>query len=602
MSPPGNPASVLPDFRDLASRIARTRSDFGRVYDEVRAAVPNTRPFIAVSAGATSDQVAFERALRLANEQGWFTQLGERLIHDGFFPDKSAAVTDLQALISVALGFPDASVVERGGLRARARLCRVEVAKDGNPEAVTGTGFLVGPSAVLTAFHVVASLVDDQTGAPKPGSERQLRVRFDHATGRRVTVEYKVPESWLAASRQPHLAEIATAQEIPELVSPAGNVDLRGFLDYAVIVVAGSPGSERGYYDIERAVEPPVDGTIHLFQHPMGVQQRQTDGEFTGFRDPPSKERIDHTANAVTGSSGGLLLDGDYALVGLHQGAHGEPVVNTGISAIAIRDHVLAQGANLLDSRYVQAFRVADDSRPILGRSKCQEWVRRTSKPLVRVSPFAGSKGVSFTLEIMRACLPESENVIKRVQVLELDSDAMNTAAMLLGRLGVDAADLPTEADANTSRGAWLGQLVAAFGARVEEAHRGRTVWLVIDDLEKTEHTIPDGSVRDFLSELYKQSANLKSLRIVLLGMTDFPSGFPAGFVDDEDISPPQLADIVSYVRLRLTAGGIDHSAAEVERFARLIDLTSGTDITSLSDYVADKVDRVLNAAIEALL
>jgi hypothetical protein len=296
-----------------------------------------------------------------------------------------------------------------------------------------------------------------------------------------------------------------------------------------------------------------------------------------------------------------LLLDGNYALVGLHQGAHGAPVVNTGISAIAIRDHVLAQGANLLDSRYVQAFRVADDSRPILGRPKCQEWVRRTSKPLVRVKPFTGSKGVSFTLEIMRACLPEGDHVIKCVQVLEFDSDAMRTAAMLLGRLGVGAADLPTEADANTSRGAWLGQLVAAFGARVEEAHRDRTVWLVIDDLEKTEHTIPDGSVRDFLSELYKQSANLKNLRIVLLGMTDFPSGFPTGFVDDEDISPPQLADIVSYVRLRLTAGGIDHSAAEVERFAKLIDLTSGTDITSLSDYVADKVDRVLNAAIEAL-
>ena len=600
MSPPGNPAPVLPDFRNLASRITRTRSDFERVYDEVRAAVPDTRPFKAVCAGTTSDQVAFERALRQADEEDWFTQLCERLIHDGFFPDESAAVTDLQALISVALGFPDASVVERGGLRARARLCRVEVAKDGNPEAVTGTGFLIGPSTVLTAFHVVASLVD-QTGTPKPGSERQLRVRFDHATGRRVTAEYKVPGSWLVASRMPHPAEIATAQEIPELISPAGNVDLRGFLDYAVIVVAGSPGSERGYYDIERAVEPLADGTIHLFQHPMGVQQRQTIGKFTGFRDPPSTERIDHTANAVTGSSGGLLLDGNYALVGLHQGAHGEPVVNTGISAIAIRDHVLDQGANLLDSRYVQAFRLADDSRPILGRSKCQEWVRRTSKPLVRVKPFTGSKGVSFTLEIMRACLPESEHVIKRVQVLELDSDAMKTAAMLLGRLGVGAADLPTEADANTSRGAWLGQLVAAFGARVEEAHRDRMVWLVIDDLEKTGHTIPDGSVRDFLSELYKQSANLKNLRIVLLGMTDFPSGFPTGFVDDEDISPPQLDDIVSYVRLRLTAGGIDHSAAEVERFAKLIDLTSGTDITSLSDYVADKVDRVLNAAIEAL-
>ena len=87
----------------------------------------------------------------------------------------------------------------------------------------------------------------------------------------------------------------------------------------------------------------------------------------------------------------------------------------------------------------------------------------------------------------------------------------------------------------------------------------------------------------------------------MLLGLTDFPSGFPAGFVDDEDISPPQVADIVSYLRLRLTAGGIDHSTAEVDRFAQLVNLTCGADISALSDYVADKVDRVLNDAIQAV-
>jgi Trypsin-like peptidase domain len=606
VSSPNNPAPVLPDFRDLASRIARTRSEFGRVYEEVRAAVPksvasHTRPFIAVSAGATSDQVAFERALRLADEEGWFTQLSERLIHDEFFPEESASVTALQALISVELGFTDAFVVERGGLQARSRLCRVEVAKGGNPVAVTGTGFLVGPSAVLTSFHVVASLIDDQTDAPVPGSERQLRVRFDHSTGRREGAEYKVPQSWLVVRSRPHPAETVAVAGIEQLVSPAGTVDLSGFLDYAVIVVAGSPGAERGYYDLDRAVKPKSRGTIHLFQHPMGVPQRQTIGEFRGFRDPPNLERIDHTANAEVGSSGGLLLDANYQLVGLHQGAHGTPVVNTGISALAIRAHVQGQNANLLDSRFVQAFRVADGSRPILGRSSCQELIRRTSKPLVRVRPLMGGKGVSFTLEIMRACLPGSEHVIESVQVLELNSDAMRTAALLLSRLGVPAADLPTAPDASTSRGAWIGQLVASFGSRVQETHRDRTVWLLLDDLQKREHPIPDGSVRDFLSEVYTQSTNFKNLRIVLLGMTDFPSGFPTGFVDDEDISPPQLADIVSYIRLRLTAGGIDHSVAEVDRFAMLIELTCGADITSLSDYVADKVDRVLNTAIEAL-
>jgi hypothetical protein len=179
----GGQGPPLPDFHDLASRVTRTRSDFGRVYDEVRAAVPTSRPFIAVSAGATSDQVAFERALRLANEEGWLTQLGVRLIHDGFLPDQSTAVTALQALIKADLGFPDAVQVERGGLRARQRLCRVEVAIDGNPEAITGTGFLVGPSTVLTAYHVVSSLVD-AAGVATAGSERRLKVRFDFATGR----------------------------------------------------------------------------------------------------------------------------------------------------------------------------------------------------------------------------------------------------------------------------------------------------------------------------------------------------------------------------------------------------------------------------------
>jgi glyoxylase-like metal-dependent hydrolase (beta-lactamase superfamily II) len=50
---------------------------------------------------------------------------------------------------------------------------------------------------------------------------------------------------------------------------------------------------------------------------------------------------------------------------------------------------------------------------------------------------------------------------------------------------------------------------------------------------------------------------------------------------------------------MRLTAGGIDHSTAEVERFAKLVDVTCGEEIASLSDFVADKVDRVLNEGDE---
>jgi hypothetical protein len=604
----------LPDFRDLASQIARTRTDFGRVYDEIRSTIPeDTRSFKVVALGTTSDSIAFERALRQAKEEGWFAHLAERLFRDDFLPNRSPAVTDLQAVLSVALGFPDASVVEKGGLRARARLCRIEVKIGGRVDAVTGTGFLVGPSTILTSFHVVSTLVDTVTVPPtppsdrqlsvlpKPRSDRQLSVRFDHATDRGESRVYRVPESWLVSSSPPHPSEISAGKVGGiEVRSPVDKITLDGYLDYAVIVVTGSPGAERGYYNLDEAVDPAAGETIHLFQHPMGVQQRQAAGIFRGFRTFSSRERLNHSANTLPGSSGGLLLDGDFRLVGLHQGSYGgSAVVNTGISAKSIGEHIRFERADLLDGRYVQAYRLTDDSRPILGRAKCQEWIRRARRPLVRVKPTSMGKGISFTVDIMRACLPPGDHVIQGFSAIDLDSDAMRTAEMLLSRLGVRAAGLPTVAEVNSTRGVWIRQLVNVFVSRIAETYRGRNVWLVIDDLEKHEHAIPDSSVRDFLSELYSQASGFKNLRIVLLGLRDFPSGFPIGWVDDEDIAPPQAIDVASYVRYRLTDNGIDYSAAEVDRLSELIMLTAGPDITLLSDYIAEKVDRVLSRAFE---
>jgi hypothetical protein len=586
------PTPPLPDLGDLASRISRTRSEFARIYDEVRAQRPHSRPFLVVSMGF-DDRTAFERALRQANEEQWFTDLGARLVQDGFLID-GGAVTALHALLRRERGFDDTVQIEKGSMRASNRLCRVEVGVGDNPQAITGTGFLVGPGTVLTSFHVIAGLLDGSV--PARDSARRLRMRFDHTTGNSASPEYRVPDEWLLASSPPHPAELPAGATTPR--PPSGDVDLTGHLDYAVIAIAGSPGAERGYYELECTVEPKVGDRVHLFQHPMGAQQRHADGEFTTFREASSRQRIDHTANALEGSSGGLLLDGDYNLIGLHQGAHGNPVVNTAISAVAIRDDIRRQGADLLSSRYLQIHRMADGSRPILGRMRCQEWARRPAKSLVRVKSPGDCKGVSFTLSIMQACLPSGDHVIARVQAIELPSDALRTAALLLERLGVSAADLPTEPEASTAHAAWIMRLGSEFVARVAQTHRDRIVWLAIDDLHKSE--IPEGGVRDFLFELYRRSVDFTNLRIVLLGLTTTPTGFPTGLVADEDISPPQLEDIVSYVRIQLTAGGVDHTRMEVVRFAKLVEVTIGTEITKLSDFVADKVDRALQFAIEA--
>ena len=590
------------DFGAIASQIVKTRTDFGRLFDEVGSASPAARPFKVVSLGVVADNVAFERALRIAEEGGWFHALGERLIADEFLPRESKGATNLQAVISEALGFPDASVVERGGLRARARLCRVEVEVNGIPNAITGTGFLVGPSTVLTSFHVVSALLDPAAMRPAVGSERFLTVTFDHASDRRKSVSYRVPPEWFVCGREPHPAEVTIdAGAGVKLAADFSPAALAGYLDYAVIVVAGSPGAERGFYDLGKAVAPESGSAVHLFQHPMGVQQRHTSGIVTGFRAGTGEERIDHTANSLQGSSGGLLVDGNYLLIGLHQGSYGtSPVVNTAISAVAIREHVVASRADLLDSRYAQAYRLADGSRPILGRPQCQDWIRRGTRPVVRAKPALIGRGDTFTSKIMAACLPPGEHLIGSVSAFDLRADAGETVKMLLERLGVPFADLPTVADVNSSRGVWIAELVETFVSRIGKTHPTRTVWIVMDDLQKSETPVPEGSVAEFLSALYLRSAGLTNLRIVLLGLRNFPSGFPHAFAQDEDILPPRVEDIASYVRSQLTANGIDYSASEIDRISKLIMRSGGDDITALSDYVSEKVDPVLSDAGEA--
>lgn len=588
------------DLRDLAGQVICSRKDFERVYDEIRPKDRETRSFMVAALGASNEMLAFAAALKSAEDEDWFTALAERLLRDGFLQADTKPVTTLQAIMKRQLGLPDAVDVEQGGLRARARLCRVDVAIDGQPGAITGTGFLVGPSTVVTSYHVVSALVDPSTGKPTPGSPLQLTVRFDHATDANQPSIYRAPENWLVCSRPPHPDEVSRRGDgRVDLSAPAAANALKGHLDYAVILLAGSPGAERGYYDLAAAVDPVPGRPVHLFQHPQGIQQRQTAGTLAGFRPQSDNERIDHDANSLDGSSGGLLLDGNYALLGLHQGAYGKPVINTAIAATAIRADVRSRNIDLLESSYAQAYRLADGSRPILGRSTCQEWIRRAPKPLVRVKS-AKNKGVSFTFGIMQACLPPGGHTIQKLNSSELHSDAARTAELILGQFGVDAAGLPTIAEANSSRTVWIKELASAFVARLGAAFQGRTAWLVIDDdLTKRNQTIPEGSVQDFLSELYRQSSGFGNLRIVLLGLPTAPGSFPHGLTHTEDVLPPQSTDVASYLRFGLTAKGHTYSSREIDRLTRLVMLSAGPGIEQLSDYVAEKVDGMLASEAE---
>ena len=448
----------------------------------------------------------------IRDREGWLDDLAEELLSAGLFIGQPVVVTNLQGVVRRAFGWPDAANVERGVASARRRICKVDVIAGSvtsgeNITASSGTGFLIGPSVVLTSFHVVKDLVNEQlpnTGGrtPKDGSASMLIVTFDFATDQHEPEIYKVAaDNWLIGSSLPHPAELGS-------VDTAEVIDLSGNLDYAAILIAGSPGSERGHYDIQNLVEPTFKAQAHLMQHPLQLKQRFTTGELTGFRPDSGEERLLHTANSGSGSSGGLLLDGNYQLVGLHQGEIPGPgrlvESNTAISAIAIARDFARQNIDPLRSDYVYQHRIADKSRPIVGRQNCQDWAR-SGDPLVRVFNRGGRRGHSFSEFIMRACLPTSDHFIVKITVPEFPTRVLETADLLLERLAVPNPGFTTEEEASTSRGAWITVVVAEFLSAVNIHHTERTPWVLIDDFR--EGIVPEAGCAEFLSELYRQVA-----------------------------------------------------------------------------------------------
>ena len=105
-----------------------------------------------------------------------------------------------------------------------ARVCRVQVDIGGTMQY--GTGFLVGPDLVLTAYHVVSSAIEARSGP------RGISLLFDFKS--------------LANGETINPGTVCLIRERDWLVdaSPFGAIAGEDALDYALLKVEGSPGSE----------------------------------------------------------------------------------------------------------------------------------------------------------------------------------------------------------------------------------------------------------------------------------------------------------------------------------------------------------------------
>jgi hypothetical protein len=205
------------------------------------------------------------------------------------------------------------------------RVARVDIDGRGN-----GTGWLVGPDLLITAFHVISGHVDQW---------RRVTVLFDYkvipslggrilADGRKINLHEKP----LVASRRHDAKDI-------ELSADSTTAE---FLDFAVLRLAdrigeqgvstdGNSGPRRGWFQL-----PLTDHAFNreemlfVLGHPM--LQGDTQGgplKFTigsGAELTKQRCRVRYAVNTEVGNSGSPVMDQDFRPVALHHlGSEGKP-------------------------------------------------------------------------------------------------------------------------------------------------------------------------------------------------------------------------------------------------------------------------------------
>ncbi len=557
---------------EIVAALKTSRAEFARLFLQAQADIPAERreAFEAVGRDA-NDRNAFLIAVLSAQKNGWLENLLDLVVssglEDGRIMDHLVRLragqgdAELQAMVNSVSAFQHPHVILRGvadGIRWTAKVTT------GNS---TGTGVLVGPNLVLTAWHVVKSLFQPELDASghvvyRPdlaaGRER-LRFQFDEflarvRRGKNLrpfrTVQVEPAADWYVAHSECHEEELA--QRLP-----ANKPDLDGYWDYCLIRVKSAPGMERRWAALDaRAVVPAPDDRIIVFQHPAGQPMRVDQNVVArpcdyGIDPATSLLRFIHRANALSGSSGGPCFDGSFSLFGLHQGtwqrpAPGadSPALNRGVPLVAILEDIKKHGGlptPAHDEVPTWELGPANNHAPVLGHENFQGVVWRAAlrgRPRIIVLEGSPGTGKTFMVRVLGAMLADRQHLkltlsaeaVGKQSALSLASTILNAA----GVVEVGAGNQGMGAEAGLLSGANLFDSTASAWRRDEVVRRivegldarraGRLVWLSLTDLNAFE--VQGLDARDLLLLIYEQTLSVDWLRIVLDG---FRGNLPVG-------------------------------------------------------------------------
>ena len=503
------------------------------------------------------------------------------------------------------------------------QVCLLEI--DGNP---AGTGLLVGPDQVLTAYHVISPLLAN--AQPAPGSERRLRCRFDFAIheepdGSHTALNgesFAVSTHWLGPN---------SPQDPQELIhlAPPGNVPTSN-LDYVLITLANPVGDALDIDGVKRWWTPlrrPPKAVrrfawIRIIQYPQGMALKGAEGRVTEVL--PNGARLRYVVSTSKASSGSPCWNFDFDLVAIHNlGGLNTPTgpENQGIPITPIIDHIQAHfpgyvipaaptggpaglpggapGGGPASGARSKAGWSVGAGYPVLDRVDFQRTLEDMLPPAsAQVLLVNGSRysGRSFSLKIAQQMLGRLGHTVVPLSAMSLnDAPPEAFVSEIRQLLGLAAAPLPVGADLSTRASlaqrhlltAFLGDLRKSFPA---DPPKSRLVWIFIDGLDQA--VLPKETL-ELISSLAQRVVEVPTLRLGLVGYErELPSDVDATLTR-ETIAPVTTADVETYIGYACECAARAMPAAQRRALAESVVAAAPIEAATRLKTIAQKVQQI---------
>ncbi|WP_289665642.1 trypsin-like serine peptidase [Flavobacterium panacagri] len=563
---------------EIVSALRTNRREFGDLYFQSQTVLPIEKriAFEVIVAEYADDTEAFKKAVNysISNNfiESFLLTFAQSSLETGALMrilqqnSLQTAQPQLQAITNAVSGFSEPDVYLKGIMKNMRLTGKVII--NGEP---MGTGVLVGPNYFLTAWHVTKSLFDHNN---TPLTDVDLSIEFDNFLKASETGMTTNQSLIIQAHRKWYVSHsVCNEVELNNKI-PDPKDGFAGFWDYTIIKLKRPVGYERSWVTIDpRALVPPDDAKIILFQHPSGSSLKIDISTIISPR--PSitqipKFRFLHEVNALGGASGGPCFDKEFTLIGIHQGVWPEKLngrtVNRGIPIDKICTHFNSvHNTNIHEMDFENPFWYLDKIKyePVIGRDDFQLLLwdsfinPQNNKRLFDIKGVEGT-GKTFLTRIAHSALNDIQHLkINCPGEIIGKMDACSFVNYVCGTAGIPLPGIPAFKEYDTTVAAWLRNILAdPLLSSLNKVRDKRTVWIMITDLNK--FSLEGENLSEFFLLLLSSLKDTEWLRIIIDG---FPSNLPVATLDYTQTyrtTELTLDDITSFLNKCFTERGWD--------------------------------------------